>query len=67
MQTALPGADAYVPVAQGVHEVAPTAADWPAGHCVQTVFEVGVHAAVGTLPPGHVVQATHVDAAAAEA
>ena len=67
MQTVLPAADANEPVAQGVHEVAPTAADWPAGHCAQTVFEVGVHAAVGALPPGHVVQATHVDAPAAEA
>lgn len=67
MQTVLPSAEANEPGAQGVHEEAPTAADWPGRHFAQTVFEVGVHAAVGALPPEHVVQATHIDAAAAEA
>jgi hypothetical protein len=62
MQTVLPAAAAYEPVAQGEQDDAPTAADWPAGHCAQTVFEVGVHAAVGALPPGHVVQAVQLDA-----
>jgi hypothetical protein len=67
MQTVLPAAAAYEPVAQGEHDDAPTAADWPAGHGAQTVFVVAVQAAVGALPPAHVVQELQLDAASADA
>ena len=67
MQTVLPLVAAYELAAHGEHDDAPTAADWPAGHGAQTVLEVAVHADVGALPPGQVVQAVQVDDAAAVA